>query len=65
MSKFVKCVSLADCCERLVALNNVRCVYRDENPERAAIIEDYNSRLFECTHDTIASPRLSDCIVEL
>lgn len=65
MSKFVKCVSLEDFSERLIALNSVRCVYRDENPERAAIVEDYNNRLFECTHELIASPRLADCIVEL
>lgn len=65
MSKFVKCVSLKDFSERLIALNSVRRVYRDENPERAAIVEDYNNHLFECTHELIASPRLVDCIVEL
>lgn len=65
MSKFVKCVSLEDFSERLIALNSVHRVYRDENPERAAIVEDYNNRLFECTHELIASPRLADCIIEL
>lgn len=65
MNKFVKCISLDDCREKLVALNSVRCVHRNENPERAAIIEDYNNRFYECVHESIFCPRLEDCIVEL
>lgn len=65
MSKFVQCISLEDGCERMVALNSVRSIHRNENSERAAIVEDYNGHMFECAHDILASPKVEDCIIEL
>lgn len=65
MSKFVRTISIEDGCERLVALNSIRRVHRNDNPERAAVVEDYNGHLFECTHDIMAAPRIEDCIVEV
>lgn len=64
MAKFVNVVNIENGKPLEVALNSVRKVHREDQEERASIIEDYNGHLYECVHEYLQYPKLADCIVE-
>jgi len=65
--KFVRCKPITDNGNDVVYVNLqcVKLIMREEREERAAIIETYDGKTYECFHDIICDAKINDCLREI